>query len=1460
MATVVENFSAICYGDVRMLISLGYDSSEISGLKVVGKRCISFMKAAYQSVVKKIKLPGRIKFLFLSRLFLIVLGVSFLNDSFSQSISYTWDGSTSTAWNDATNWTSVGGTFPGNGGAGDIVSIPNVTNQPVLSSTLPNSIGSLTFAGTTNAAMSLTITGVTLTVTGNVTVNSVNNSRTVTLTGTGTLSCASFIVGSTIVPSANRTLTLAYTLATLNATSGITVNILRNTSNSSVTFTHTSGTITTPGYTITYTGANNAGCTSTYTMGASSPRINLTGATPFTIPANGTKNFTFTGAGAIVDYQSASNLTFLTPPNLNTYNNLIISGGGGNIKTAAANMSVAGTLTVRAASTLAMGTFTLGTPTSIVLETIGGGNGASITGTTGLITLGGGITVNYTGTGSISTGASITKTLSLANAVRVITVNDDGNASTTDFTISNIISSTGTTGGITKAGNGTLALTGANTFDGAVTINAGVLAANTLANAAAASSLGDGAGTPAITIGASGTLRYTGSGHSTTRAITLSGSGATIDASGSGTATFGGAMSGGGFNLVLTGTGTGIYSAIIGTTGGSVTKNGSGTWTLSGANSYTGGCTMNAGTLNINSVSALGDVTGTFTIAGGIIQNTSVGAITTNNHPINLIGDFEHAGTQNLNLGTGAVSMTTDIEINTSVSGRVLTIGGAIDEAGFSLTKSGLGTLNFVSQTISLNALTISAGTLLATSGTMNIHGVFTNNATFSNNVGTVVMNGVGSSIAGTAITFNDLIIAATPTAQSQYNTSFTVADVLTINGGVTFAPTGGTITMSTASSSIVNSGTTTFSGLTIATTPTLQSQYNTSFGVSGALTINGGVTFAPTGGTITMTAAGSSIANTGTKTFNNLTIAATPTAQSQYNTSFSVAGALTINGSVTFAPTGGTITMSAAGSSIANSGTTTFQNLIVAVTPTAQSQYNTSFSVAAALTINGGVTFAPTGGTITMSAVGSSIANTGTKTFNNLTIAATPTAQSQYNTSFSVAGALTINGSVTFAPTGGTITMSAVGSSISNSGTTTFQNLIINATPTAQSQYNTSFSVAAALTISGGVTFAPTGGTITMSAVGSSIANTGTKTFNNLTIAATPTAQSQYNTSFSVDGILTVSGGVTFAPTGGTITMSDAASSISNGGTTTFQNLTIAATPTAQSQYNTSYNVAGALTINGSVTFAPTGGTITMNNAASSISNSGTLTFNNLTVSVTPTSQAQYNTSFSVGGTFATSGAITFAPTGGTITMSGASGAINNPSGTLTFSSLNITGTTISSTGNFAVAGTMTVSTIFAPSATSIISGAGTLTGNGTVNVTRTAATPSFGAQYTITNKTLTNLTVNYNGAGAQTVDAQNYGNLTISTNGTRTVTFINGGTIRVSGVFTPTATTTTYVVTNNTFEYNGSGAQTVTAFTYHDLILSNTGAKTLLAGTTVNCQTLEINDTAVLTLPDTSVLNVQG
>ena len=224
------------------------------------------------------------------------------------------------------------------------------------------------------------------------------------------------------------------------------------------------------------------------------------------------------------------------------------------------------------------------------------------------------------------------------------------------------------------------------------------------------------------------------------------------------------------------------YSGVISGTGG-LTKIGNGALTLSGTNSFTGGTTLSAGTLNINNTQALGTAAGTFTISGGTIDNTSGGAITTVSYPLALNGDFTFTGTQNLNLGTGATTLNADRNI--TITANTLTIGGAIAAPTRSLTKSGAGTLSFGSSAVSLNNLTISAGTLIApnATGSLSLAGDFTNNATFTNNSGTVTLGGTTQSINGTSTTFNNLSLSGSGT--KTFGVTTAIASNLSIGNGV---------------------------------------------------------------------------------------------------------------------------------------------------------------------------------------------------------------------------------------------------------------------------------------------------------------------------------------------------------------------------------------------------------------------------------------------------------------------------------------------------------------------------------------------------------------------------------------------------------------------------------------------------------------------------------------------------
>ncbi len=105
---------------------------------------------------------------------------------------------------------------------------------------------------------------------------------------------------------------------------------------------------------------------------------------------------------------------------------------------------------------------------------------------------------------------------------------------------------------------------------------------------------------------------------------------------------------------------------------------------------------------------------------------------------------------------------------------------------------------------------------------------------------------------------------------------------------------------------------------------------------------------------------------------------------------------------------------------------------------------------------------------------------------------------------------------------------------------------------------------------------------------------------------------------------------------------------------------------------------------------------------------------------------------------------------------------------GSSTYNNLTISNTTlaVSASTSFSVGGNFTVNAnaTFAPSSGVVISGSGTLTGSGTVRVTRATGSTDFAGQYTITNKTLTNLTVEFAGAAAQGTGTNTFGGLKIN------------------------------------------------------------------------------------------------
>src|SRR5207244_2890663 len=102
--------------------------------------------------------------------------------------------------------------------------------------------------------------------------------------------------------------------------------------------------------------------------------------------------------------------------------------------------------------------------------------------------------------------------------------------------VSSIIGTT--TGGLTKGGNGTWTLSGANTYTGVTTITAGTLSVSSLANGGSSSSIGASTNAATNLVLNGGTLQYTAGAVSTDRLFSVGTSGGTLDASGTGAVNF----------------------------------------------------------------------------------------------------------------------------------------------------------------------------------------------------------------------------------------------------------------------------------------------------------------------------------------------------------------------------------------------------------------------------------------------------------------------------------------------------------------------------------------------------------------------------------------------------------------------------------------------------------------------------------------------------------------------------------------------------------------------------------------------------------------------------------------------------------------------------------------------------------------------------------------------------------
>ncbi|WP_424630542.1 autotransporter domain-containing protein [Bradyrhizobium sp. SYSU BS000235] len=352
-------------------------------------------------------------------------------------------------------------------------------------------------------------------------------------------------------------------------------------------------------------------------------------------------------------------------------------------------------------------------------------------------------------------------------------------------------------GGIVKNGANTQTFTGANSFTGDVTINAGTLALS-------------GAGKFASTVG-----------------VNLTGPGAVFDIAGSTlpSVTIGSLAGGSGTTVSLGGNtlafGDGAnttYSGVISGSGaGHLVKQGTGVATLSGANTFGGGVSLNGGGLLLGNAGALGS--GTLTV----------------NNAASLDGLSNYTLSNNITLNADlTVPGATDLRLNGALSGagglikdgaQTLTLGGTSNYTGATLVSQGLLTAGAAHVYSSGSAFTVANGAMLSINN-------------FDQTIGSLA--GEGTVVLG----------GATLTAGAD-NTSTTFSGEIAGGGGLTKTGTG-TMTLSDTNTYVgattidggtlrVNSSVMMTSGVTVNSTGTLAGS-----GHLNAVQVNTGGTFAP--------------------------------------------------------------------------------------------------------------------------------------------------------------------------------------------------------------------------------------------------------------------------------------------------------------------------------------------------------------------------------------------------------------------------------------------------------------------------------------------------------------------------------------------------------------------------------------------------------------------------------------
>ena len=542
-----------------------------------------------------------------------------------------------------------------------------------------------------------------------------------------------------------------------------------------------------------------------------------------------------TGGSALSDtgevqLSNGGTLDVASTETIGSLNDGLVYGGTGSVTLSGGNLNIgSGAFSGVISGANGLGKVSTGTLTLSGANTFTGGT----TVTDGTLIISGGaaladtgaVTVNSTGTTSGTLQVDTSETIgSLAGNGGSVVLNGAGVALTTgDATNTAYAGVISGAGSLVKQGAGIFTVTGANSYSGGTTINAGTLEGNStsiqggvLINAAgtllftqptAGTYAGALTGTGVMTKAGAGTLTLSGTNSGFSGTTNLNGGTLAIGAAGNigtGTLAFdGGTLQTTGAltlaNLVTLGAGggtvnTGADTTLSGTISGAgaLTKTGAARLILGGINSYTGGTTVSAGVLQGDA--GLG-------LQGDIVNNAEV--------------DF-----------TGLYDTYID---DMSGTGSVKVINNSIIGFSGTNTYSGSTTIDAGSELYSFSDTALSANSAFIVNGILGMNGVVSNTIGSLAGSGLVVTGGGLLNIGAdnTSTTFSGVIGSGGFFAE-------TSADVNKIGTGtLTLSGTGNTLTGNLG----VNGGTLALTGDLTSATTTVASAATLNVATTGALT-----------------------------------------------------------------------------------------------------------------------------------------------------------------------------------------------------------------------------------------------------------------------------------------------------------------------------------------------------------------------------------------------------------------------------------------------------------------------------------------------------------------------------------------------------------------------------------------------------------------------------------------------